>query len=131
MQYLLTQLSLNQPLRPFRKTSSQVSLNAALQFLEDDKLLFTCLTGGSQGFKRSLPRGRTLQENPELAQLLQKVLASRWLDDKLDSNQPLNHCYKKGWLQAESTGGGKTIYTFPTRIHQRCVFFSIQNCNDD
>ncbi len=74
---LLTELSLNQQLRPFRKTGSPISLDAALEFLTDDTLLFTCLTRGSQGFKQSFPKEHAIQENPELAQLLQKLLASR------------------------------------------------------
>ena len=129
--YLLIELSPNQELRPFLKTSSPISLDTARKFLDDDRLLFTCLLAGKEGFKRSFPKEFALQENLELTELLRKVLTFRWLEDSLESNRALDTCYKRGWLQAESMGHNKIVYTFPTRIHRRYVFFSVQDCNDN
>ena len=59
------------------------------------------------------------------------ILTFRWLEGSLESNRALDTCYKRGWLQAESIGRNKVVYTFPTRIHRRYVFFSVQDCNDN
>ena len=66
-----------------------------------------------------MPRREALQENPAIAQFLREVLASKQSEAKLDSNPALNYCYTKGWLQAEVSAEGKTIYVFPTKVHER------------
>lgn len=71
--YLLIELSPNQELRPFRKACSPISLDTARKFLDDDRLLFTCLLDGKERFKRGFPKEFALQENAELAELLRKV----------------------------------------------------------
>jgi len=114
-------------LRPFLKASSPISLDTARKFLDDDRLLFTCLLAGKEGFKRSFPKEFALQENPELTELLRKVLTFRWLEDSLESNRALDTCYKRGWLQAESMGHNKIVYTFPTRIHRRYCELMLRN----
>lgn len=79
------------------------------------------MTKGTQGFKRSLPDDDVLQENPQLAKFLREVLVIGRSEDDLESNEYLDSCYKKGWLQAELVGK-KTVYVFPTVIHQRYEF---------
>ena len=115
-------------MRPFRITRSIISLDAALEYLDNDKDLFNCLSDGSQGFKRSLLKKEELQDNLGLAQFLRKVLVFNRSEDDLKSNPSLNKCYKMGWLQAEQTAEDKTIYVFPTRIHQRYNPSNIYNC---
>lgn len=79
------------------------------------------LIDGSQAFSRSLPRRSALQENPVLSDTLRQVLASGSLSGDLEDNPGLTKCYKYGWLQAELDRNDKTIYYFPTHMHQMYV----------
>jgi hypothetical protein len=68
-----------------------------------------------------------------VAQLLRKVLLNGSVEGELKEEPALEFCYKMGWLQAElvlqkgfSLGTlpveflpKRTVYSFPTRIHQR------------
>jgi hypothetical protein len=111
-------------LRPFRKTNSKISLNDARIFLDNNEKLFTCLSNGPQGFKRSLPKIDVLQENHAIAQFLQDVIAFHRSKDTLEENPSLNICYENGWLQAELSAKGEIVYIFPTNLHQR---YSLSN----
>ena len=106
-------------MRPFLKTSSEISLDSALQFLDNDDALFSCVLNMSQGFDRGLPHRNELQDNPDIAQFLREVLASNRSEDAWQSNSSLNACYRRGWLQAELTAEERTVYVFPTMIHRR------------
>ena len=74
---------------------------------------------GLHGFKRSLPKKTAFQSNPALAQFLRTVLVLGKSEDRLESNEALRLCYKKGWLQAELLAEGRTVYVFPSRLHER------------
>ena len=90
--------NLSQAVRDFRTHSRTITLKAALKVLGNDEYLFSCLANGSSGFSRSLPEKSELKG--PIAQLLQGVLANNKSADTL-SNESLNYCYKRGWLQAE------------------------------
>jgi hypothetical protein len=101
----------------------------------------------TRNFKRSLPTPESLQDIPNVARLLRNVLMNGWSADKLDETPALNFCYKMGWLQAELVDREelnpekvatfqkkavlgellpkRTVYVFPTRIHQRCDLFDV------
>jgi hypothetical protein len=134
--------------RPFRQARSEIPLDAARKFLNNDETLFTFLQ--SRNFQRSLPKIEALQQNPEVTKLLRNVLVEGRSVDKPEENSSLNFCYKMGWLQAELVDQGelepeegeatnaeagskilaskKTVYVFPTRIHQRCDHFNVYGC---
>jgi hypothetical protein len=111
--------------RPYRKKRSLVSLEVALEFLSSD-LFYDCLIAGNHGFKRCLPKKDTLQKIPDIVQFLRDVLVSGRSEDKVETNPALKDCYHNGWLQAELVPGDKTVYIFPTKIHQ-WYKFSIHN----
>jgi hypothetical protein len=122
----LTLNSLNQQIKPYRKQGSLVSLEVALEYLNSD-LFHDFLTTGAHGFKRSLPKKDVLQKIPGIIQFLRGVLVSgRSEDDEMETNHAFRECYHNGWLQAELVPGGKTVYIFPTKIHQ-WYQFSIHN----
>lgn len=73
---------------------------------------------GSQPFTRSLPRRSAFQGNPALSGTLKQLLALGSLSGDLEDNPGLTKCYQYGWLQAELDGKDKTIYYFPTHMHQ-------------
>ena len=133
MPSLIYVTNLSQYLRPFRKNSLIITLEDAFEVLDDDKYLFDRLTSGTLGFGRSLPEQEELQGRPATAQFLREVLATGRSIDEL-SNKELNYCYRRGWLQAElelsnkdetelsdkgKTNKYRTVYVFPSRIHQR------------
>jgi hypothetical protein len=66
-----------------------------------------------------------LQEFPDIGQYLQKVIAYNRSTDTLKDNMPLEICYRNGWLQAELSAEGKTVYIFPTKLHQRYGLSSV------
>lgn len=74
---------------------------------------------GYGGFSRSLPRIEDLQRNPDLTRLLKGIIASGQSGDALESDTALDHCYKKGWLQAELLADKKRVYIFPSKLHER------------
>jgi hypothetical protein len=74
---------------------------------------------GYGGFGRSLPTIEGLQHNPDLTRLLKGIIASGQSGDVLESNTALDHCYKKGWLQAELLANQKEVYIFPSKLHER------------
>jgi len=82
----------------------------------------TSLATGPHGFKRSLPKRDALQSNPVLAQFLKEVLVSGKSEDKVESNEALRLCYKRGWLQAEMLAEGRKAYVFPSKLHERYEF---------
>ena len=86
-------------MRPYRKASSEIPLDAALDLLEDGK--FVSRIARHRAFNRGIPPRRILQENPNIAQFLRKVLAFNQSDDKWQSDPALEICYRQGWLQAE------------------------------
>ena len=45
----------------------------------------------------------------------------------MDTNSALRDCYHNGWLQAELVPGTKTVYIFPTKIHQWYKFSIIHS----
>ena len=98
-----------------------ISLDAALKFLDNDNDLFRCLSRGTQGFKRSLPKESFLAQNPEVVELFREVLVAGESTDSIDANQSLDLCYKRGYLQAEISSTGQTVYVFATRIHMRYI----------
>ena len=110
-------------MRPYRKQGSTVSLEAALEYLNSNDF-YHCLTTGSQGFKRSLPMEDALQIIPNIVQFLRDVLVSGRSEDSVETNPALRECYHNGWLQAElvlkdgDSEQTRTIYIFPTKIHQ-------------
>jgi hypothetical protein len=108
--------------RPYRKEGSLVSLEVALEFLNSDDF-YSFLETGSHGFKRSLPKKDTLQRMPDIVQILRYVLVFGRSEDNVETNPALRNCYHNGWLQAESASGGKTVYIFPTKIHQWYMLF--------
>jgi hypothetical protein len=85
------------------------------------------LIRGNHGFKRSLPKEDALQDIPDIAQFLRDVLVFGRSEDNVDTNSMLEACYHKGWLQAELVPGGRTVYIFPTKIHQWYKFSFVHN----
>jgi hypothetical protein len=82
---------------------------------------------GNHGFKRSLPRKEALQDIPGIVQFLRHVLVSGRSEDDIKTNPALEACYHNGWLQAELIPEGRTVYIFPTKIHQWYKFSIIHN----
>ena len=74
---------------------------------------------GIHGVKRSLPKRTAFQSNPALAQFLKTVLANGKSEDRLESNEALRLCYKRGWLQADLLAEDRKVYVFPSRLHER------------
>ncbi|KAI9652428.1 MAG: hypothetical protein M1829_001650 [Trizodia sp. TS-e1964] len=105
-------------IRPFRKQGLYINLANAADYLHSQDF-YKCLLTGSEAYKRSLPRKNDLQNSPRLIKFIQKVLATGQSEDLLEECEDLAGCYKKGWLQAELTSEGKTVYVFPTLLHQR------------
>ena len=73
-------------MRPFRKDGFEISLEAALEYINDDKMLFDCLLQGGRGFARSLPRRDVLMKEPALTQFFRDILAfnqsqHNWVDN--------------------------------------------------
>jgi hypothetical protein len=76
-----------------------------------------------------------------VVQLLRDVLVNGRSVDTIADNPALKFCYKMGWLQAEleyqpesyskvKTSdplllATRTVYVFPTRIHERCDLFDV------
>jgi hypothetical protein len=112
--------------RLYRKKGSQVPLEVALEFLNSPHF-YGCLITGSHGFQRSLPRKDALQRIPDIVQFLRSVLVSGRSEDNIETNDALKECYHNGWLQAESVSGNRTVYIFPTKIHQWYEFSIIHN----
>jgi hypothetical protein len=112
-------------LRSFREASSEISLEAALKFLNDDDALYSCILNGVYGFNRGLVRRKDLQDNPDIAEFLRKVLASSRSEDRWQSNPALNACYRRGWLQAELSAEEDTVYVFASMLHRKYSFPSL------
>ena len=110
-------------LRPCRKYSKPISLDIALEFLENDRELIKTLQGGSHGFKRSLPPLAILQ-NVELAAFMRQVVGKNGSQDDPMENPLLDLCYTRGWLHAQLTADNQVVYVFPTKIHHRYLYFS-------
>jgi hypothetical protein len=113
-------------LRPYRKASSEIPLDAVLDLLGDTNFIFNVTQHSA--FSRGIPPARILQDNPNVAQFLRKVLAFNQSDDKWQSDPALEICYRQGWLQAELSkdeprGLGdptpKIVYVFSSKLHQR------------
>jgi hypothetical protein len=118
--------SLNQEIRPYRKRCSLVPLEVALEFLNSDQF-YDCLTLGAHGFKWCLPKKDALQRALDITRFLRHVLISGRSEDNVETNPTLRNCCHIGWLQAELTSEGKTVYTFPTKIHQWYQFSITHN----
>jgi hypothetical protein len=103
--------------RPYREQGSTVPLKVALEYLNGEDF-YHCLTAGSQGFKRSLPMKDALRTIPNIVQFLRDVLVSGRSEHDINTTPALKECYQNGWLQAELLSGGRTVYIFPTKIHQ-------------
>jgi hypothetical protein len=112
--------------RPYRKHGSRVPLEVALEFLNSDQF-YGCLTAGTHAFRRSLPKKDALQRIPGIVELLRYVLVSGRSEDKVETNAALRDCYHNGWLQAELVPGDRTVYIFPTNIHQWYEFSIVHN----
>jgi len=113
-------------LRSYRKASSEIPLDAALDLLEDGKFIFR--VAHHRAFNRGIPPAYILQDNPNIAQFLRKVLAFNQSDDEWQSDPALEICYRQGWLQAELSGDEpqdlldprpKIVYVFSSKLHQR------------
>jgi hypothetical protein len=59
-----------------------------------------------------------LQRIPNIVQFLRDVLVSGRSEHDMDTTPALKECYQNGWLQAELLSGDRTVYIFPTKIHQ-------------
>ncbi len=79
-------------------------------------------------FKRGIPPKGVLQDNPNITQFLQEVLAFNRSEDKWQTNCALDVCYRRGWLQAElseeesrdpSAPEPKTVYVFTSTLHRK------------
>ena len=90
---LANHLFSHKELRQFRTTESEISLEAAREFIDDERF-FTYLLNASHGFKRSLPKKEFLQKHPEVAEFLRKVVACNRSTDALDENIPLEICFR-------------------------------------
>ena len=113
-------------MRPFRKTSSEISFDAALDFLQSDNFVLNMIKHAL--FRRGIPPRKVLQDNPSITQFLREVLASNRSEDNWQSNHALEICYRQGWLQAElsedelpdpSVPEPKTVYVFTSVLHRR------------
>ena len=113
-------------MRRYRKQGSVVPLEVALEFLNSDHF-YGCLITGSHGFKRCLPKKDALQNSPDIVPFLRSVLVSGRSEDNVEMNPALRHCYHNGWLQAELASEGRTVYIFPTKIHQWYTFSIVHN----
>jgi hypothetical protein len=74
-----------------------------------------------------LTQERCLARIPDIVQFLRDVLVSGRSEDKVETNPALRDCYHNGWLQAELVPGDRTVYIFPTRIHQWYKFSVVHN----
>ena len=79
-------------------------------------------------FKRGIPPEGVLQNKPNITLFLRGVLASNRSEDNWESNNALETCYRKGWIQAELSGDEpqklgdpkpKTVYVFSSTLHRR------------
>jgi hypothetical protein len=129
---ILTILAKSEDIRPFRKGSSIITLDAALLVLGKDTKLVSNLTSHPV-FKRGLPPIEILTERPDVVEALRNVLLYnrikgiwKFNDTQLyQANLSIDYCYRQGWLQAELAetgneyGGAKTVYIFPSVLHRR------------
>ena len=104
-------------MRPYRKAGSLVPLGVALEFLNSDRF-YDCLATGFYSFTRCLPTKDVFKKTQNIGQFLRHVLVYGQSDDSVDTNLALRDCYHNGWLQAELVPGDRTVYIFPTKIHQ-------------
>ncbi|KAI9781194.1 MAG: hypothetical protein M1839_006302 [Geoglossum umbratile] len=125
---ILEGLAFSKHLRPYRKASSEIPLDAALDLFKDSKFIFG--VANHSAFNRGIPPAHILQDNPKIARLLRKILAFNQSDDKWQTNPALELCYRQGWLQAELSNDEpqdlgdpkpKVVYVFSSKLHQRCV----------
>ena len=114
-------------MRPYRKAGSLVPLEVALEFLNSDHF-YDRLATGVYSFTRCLPKKDVFQRTQDIGEFLRNVLVSGRSEDNVDNNLALRDCYHNGWLQAELLPGDKTVYIFPTKIHQwykAPIFFTV------
>ncbi|KAL1966800.1 hypothetical protein VTN77DRAFT_3765 [Rasamsonia byssochlamydoides] len=102
----------------FRKSSQQIPLDNALEFLENDRTMVSLFEDSPHGFVRGLPTEKVLRDKA-IAQFLRKTVASNESEDDPETNKALDVCYRNGWLHAQLTADERTVYVFPTRIHRR------------
>jgi hypothetical protein len=103
-----------------------VSLEVALEFLNSDHF-YDCLTIGNHDFNRCLPKKDALERVSDTVQLLRDVLVSGRSEDNVETNPALRDCYHSGWLQAELVPEDRTVYIFPTKLHQWYKFSVVHN----
>ena len=103
-----------------------MSFRAALEFLNSDGF-YDSLEIGHHSFKRSLPKKKALKGVPDTVQFLRDVLVSGRSEDNVETNPALRDCYRNGWLQAELVPEDKTVYIFPTKLHQWYKFSVVHN----
>ncbi|EEH10578.1 conserved hypothetical protein [Histoplasma capsulatum G186AR] len=119
---LLDGLACADAFREYRKRSTEITLEAAREFLSDDASFLNCLENSKMhGFCRGLPAKYMLQANPSVSQFLREIVVDLVSTDDPNSNPALNTCYRKGWLQAELLEENKPIYIFSTGIHRRYI----------
>lgn len=76
--------------------------------------------GYNHGFGRSLPPKEVIQNNPEVAKVLETAVVRHNIVGVLELGKGLDLAYKRGWLQAEliMTPDEQTHYIFPTEVHR-------------
>lgn len=116
-----------QDLRHFREHSLPITFETAAPVLENR--LRTLIN--HKEFERSLPGLFSLKYNPKNAEVLRNALLDNYVEGvweykdgiSCQTDEDVDRCYQKGWLHAklvpEKEGGGeKTVYAFPTPLHQ-------------
>lgn len=85
--------------------------------MHSEKFLRSVL--GFAKFARGLVPAKLLQEKPELVKFLQSAVSQTFVSGDPDKNTLLDLCYRNGWLQAELSNDGTTVYVFASSLHRR------------
>ncbi|PGH00845.1 hypothetical protein AJ79_08097 [Helicocarpus griseus UAMH5409] len=117
---LLDGLALSEEFREFRKTSSPISLDIAMQCFSEDTFILHCIEKfGYATFGRGPPKNEFLRNNASITQFLREIVACRLCEDKPEQNRSLDICYQNGWLHGTLLDDGKVAYVFTTALHRR------------
>lgn len=101
--------------RPYRLNNESVPVSVLDAIMSNPNFYYSLRD--TNGFGRAFPVERLMRQRPELSVILQRAAVLGCVRGNIADIPGLNEVYKNGWLHAELSADGDTIYIAPTPIH--------------
>jgi hypothetical protein len=111
-------VDVQQECREYIKSKRPIPLETAQAYFYDNGNFEKQLQTDQNPLVRSLPSWEHVSPLPDARNTLEVALNTGSIQGNISDNVGLDHCYKRGWLQAEVAEEGQPVtYVYPTMLH--------------